>query len=168
MSPLGPDHVSNCEKLESLITENWCRLKLTAKDIKDLYENPEYHIATSLSPGKTGLRGFAGMGPHGNSYLAKILEILTVARDQALVKNLCDYCRSFLSFTRREYTSRWSMTTPLCMFSFLGKETIENFRALLLRGGPDRLKEVLTKGSNFRLATFPDGAGKNRYIAIGP
>jgi hypothetical protein len=113
------------------------------------------------------MTGFRAQGPHGNSYLAKILEIITVFQDHNLRSLMSSYCVRYNQISG--YTPKsYEMSRLEDLFSFLGHDKILSLTQNLKDFGTTSIKSILNPGFNFRLGMFHDGAGKIRYIAIGP
>jgi hypothetical protein len=121
-----------------------------------------------LTPGYAGLSGFSKQGPYGKSYLVKVVEIISIYYDLVLRNILQMYCNQYKSFCK--YSSldeNYPFITNLTeLFDYLGHGFISRFHSSLKKEGVGSLKNMIVNGTRFRLATFPDGAGKIRYIAI--
>jgi hypothetical protein len=64
-------------------------------------------------------------------------------------------------------SERGRVTSLHRLFEYLGLSEIEGLKSLLLASRHKKTQQVVKESSCARLVHFPDGAGKNRYIAIG-
>jgi N-acetylglutamate synthase/N-acetylornithine aminotransferase len=66
--------------------------------------------------------------------------------------------------------SEYVMSSVENLFSYLEHDKITQLIESIVNDDktPDRITNIIQNGTKYRLAMFPDGAGKIRYIAIGP
>ena len=146
-------------------------------DVKRLLKEPKIQescfTSTHLSPGLSGLRGIRGQGPYGNRFLAKIVELITLFENKSLRSMLDRFRLALNSLTGEKSKDPFRMTKISDLIKYLGESCLQTFKDLLLTPSegktcPSAIRTAIETGTGFRLAMFADGAGKTRYIAIGP
>lgn len=119
-----------------------------------------------FSPGAFTASGWSKSGPIGLRIMARLAEIIFVRKDKLLVSQLDSFIthfRDIYQFPR--YHEQVSILKPRALINYLGPklQELESFlqdEVLVKKFG---LRNIGTLRS---LISFPDGLGKNRYIAI--